>query len=299
MCYHTPVLLKESIDGLGIKPGGTYIDMTYGGGGHSGEILKRLTEGKLIAFDQDSDVLDNVISDKRLILINHNYRFFKNFLRHNGIGEVDGILADLGVSSHQIDIPQRGFSYRFSGNLDMRMNTGSKFTACDLLNDYPVRQLIRVFSEYGEIRNSKRLADMIEEYRTAADIKTTEHLIEAISACIPKNRENSYLSKVFQALRIEVNSEMDALKEMLLQTTDTIIKGGRLVIITYHSLEDRLVKNFIKNGKPEGEVEKDIYGNAAVPFRAVNNKIITAGEAEVKQNVRARSAKLRIAEKII
>lgn len=295
--YHIPILLNESIDGLNIKKDGIYVDVTFGGGGHSKEILRRITTGKLFAFDRDADAKVNEIYNPNFFLFQANYRFFKNFLKYNGVQKIDGLIADLGVSSHQFDTECRGFSYRFESDLDMRMNTGQKGSADVLLNTYSEIQLCEMFSKYGEVENAKKLAASIVEYRKSAKIKTTLQLIEAIRCCYPKHIENKYLAKVFQALRIDVNKETEALKEMLLECDRVIKPKGRLVVITYHSLEDRLVKNYIKNGKFEGEVERDIYGNISVPFEAINRKVIVPNENEIKNNSRARSAKLRIAEK--
>lgn len=298
MGYHTPVLLKESIEGLQIKPNGNYVDVTFGGGGHSREIIKHLNKGKLLAFDQDDDALLNLIDDKRFLFANHNFRFLKNFLRFNKIEKIDGLLADLGVSSHHFDAPERGFSFRFDGDLDMRMNQSAKLSAKNLVNEYSETELAKIFWEYGELKNSRKLAKAIIDHRENKKIVTIKEFTDVLMPYLPKHAEHKFLAKVFQALRIEVNREMEFLKEMLLQTTDVIKPGGRLVVITYHSLEDRIVKNFIKNGKFKGEVEKDFYGNLIVPFKAVNRKIIVPGESEIQENNRARSAKLRIAERV-
>lgn len=298
MGYHTPVLLKESIEGLQIKPNGDYVDVTFGGGGHSREIIKHLNKGKLLAFDQDDDALLNLIDDKRFLFANHNFRFLKNFLRFNKIEKIDGLLADLGVSSHHFDMPERGFSFRFDGDLDMRMNQSAKLSAKNLVNEYSETELAKIFWEYGELKNSRKLAKAIVENRENKKIGTIKEFTDVLMPYLPKHAEHKFLAKVFQALRIEVNREMEFLKEMLLQTTDVIKPGGRLVVITYHSLEDRIVKNFIKNGKFKGEVEKDFYGNLIVPFKAVNRKIIVPSEFEIQENNRARSAKLRIAERV-
>ncbi|MFO7828575.1 MAG: 16S rRNA (cytosine(1402)-N(4))-methyltransferase RsmH [Bacteroidales bacterium] len=298
MGYHTPVLLKESIDGLQIKPQGIYVDVTFGGGGHSREILKNLNDGKLVAFDQDDDALPNLIDDDRFIFVNHNFRFLKNFLKYHGIEKVDGILADLGVSSHHFDQPERGFSFRYDGGLDMRMNRSAKVSAKDIVNQYPEQELAKIFWEYGELKSSRKLAKVIVNHRVNNQINTIKEFTDLLMPFIPKHAEHKFLAKIFQALRIEVNREMDFLKEMLLQTADVIKPGGRLVVITYHSLEDRLVKNFIKNGKFEGEAEKDFYGRIDVPFKAINRKVITPDEKEIVENNRARSAKLRIAERL-
>lgn len=298
MGYHTPVLLKESIEGLQIKPNGDYVDVTFGGGGHSREIIKHLNKGRLLAFDQDDDALLNLIDDKRFLFANHNFRFLKNFLRYNKIEKIDGLLADLGVSSHHFDVPERGFSFRFDGDLDMRMNQSAKISAKDLVNESQEAELAKIFWEYGELKNSRKLARAIVEHRESKRINTIKEFTDILMPYLPKHAEHKFLAKVFQALRIEVNREMEFLEEMLLQTTDVIKPGGRLVVITYHSLEDRIVKNFIKNGKFKGEVEKDFYGNLSVPFKAVNRKIIVPSESEIQENNRARSAKLRIAERV-
>jgi len=297
MEYHRPVMLKECISGLSINPKGIYVDVTFGGGGHSIEILKNITSGKLIAFDQDEEALINRIDDDRFSLLNQNFRYLKNFLRLYNALPVDGILADLGVSSHQIDSPERGFSTRFDGELDLRMDKRKKLTAKDVVTKYTETQLQSVFSQYGEIRNSAKLAASIIQFRNSKVINSTTLLKEAVSDCIDKHTENKYLAQLFQALRIEVNSEMDALKEMLLQTSEVLKPGGRLVVMSYHSLEDRLVKNFIKSGNFDGNIEKDFFGNPIVPLKAINRKPIMASLDEVKENNRARSAKLRIAEK--
>ena len=298
MGYHTPVLLKESIDGLQIKPQGTYADVTFGGGGHSREILKKLNKGKLVAFDQDDDALQNLIDDDRFIFVNHNFRFLKNFLKYHGFETIDGLLADLGVSSHHFDQPERGFSFRYDGDLDMRMNRSARVSAKDIINQYPEQELAKIFWEYGELKNSRKLAKVIVSNRADKEINTIKSFTDLLMPFIPKHAEHKFLAKIFQALRIEVNREMEFLKEMLLQSADVIKPGGRLVVITYHSLEDRLVKNFIKNGKFEGEAEKDLYGRTDVPFKAINRKVITPDEEEIAENNRARSAKLRIAERL-
>lgn len=298
MGYHTPVLLKESINGLQIKPDGIYVDVTFGGGGHSREIIKHINKGKLVAFDQDNDALPNLIDDKRFIFINHNFRFLKNFLKYHEIDQVDGLLADLGVSSHHFDDPERGFSFRFDGELDMRMNQSAKISAKNVVNEYEEGHLANIFWEFGELRNSRKLAKAIVDQRGSKKIETVKEFTNVLMPYLPKHAEYKFLAKVFQALRIEVNREIEFLKEMLFQMIEVIKPGGRLVVITYHSLEDRIVKNFIKNGLFEGEVEKDFFGNIEVPFKAVNRKIIVPGEAEIKENNRARSAKLRIAERI-
>ncbi|HAF28361.1 MAG TPA: 16S rRNA (cytosine(1402)-N(4))-methyltransferase [Bacteroidales bacterium] len=298
MEYHTPVLLKESVDGLEIKPNGIYVDVTFGGGGHSREIIKHINKGKLVAFDQDDDAVPNLIDDKRFVFVNHNFRFLKNFLKYHKIDQVDGILADLGVSSHHFDNPERGFSFRFEGELDMRMNQSSKISAKNVVNEYDEAGLAKLFWEYGELKNSRKLASVIVDQRSTKRIETIKDFTDVLMPYLPKHAEHKFLAKVFQALRIEVNREMEFLKEMLLQTIDVIKPGGRLVVITYHSLEDRIVKNFIRNGQFEGEVEKDFFGNQNVPFKAVNRKIIIPSDMEIENNNRARSAKLRIAERI-
>jgi 16S rRNA (cytosine1402-N4)-methyltransferase len=275
------------------------VDLTFGGGGHSSEILARLDKGTLYAFDQDTDAQRNKLSASNFILIQQNFRFLKKYLKFYKAIPVDGILADLGISSHQIDVPERGFSTRFNALLDMRMNTGSSLTARDIVNSYTEKQLQEVFSEYGEITNSKKLAAVIYTERKKEPLDTVDQLKKAISSCVPKGREHQYYAQLFQALRIEVNDELGALKEMLLQSAEVIAPGGRLVVISYHSLEDRLVKNYISKGKFEGEVEKDFYGKpASVPFQTVIKKPLTPSEEEVKRNPRARSAKMRIAEKL-
>ena len=299
MAYHTPVLLKESVEGLKIKPNGIYVDVTFGGGGHSREILNQLKTGKLIAFDQDEDALKNLIDDKRFLFAHHNFRFLKNFLKYYKINQVDGIIADLGVSSHHFDQPERGFSFRFEGKLDMRMNQQAKVSAADILNNYEERELLRIFWEYGELQNARTLTKAIINGRSSKTLTDIKDLVDLIMPFLPKHAEHKFLAKVFQALRIEVNREMEYLQSMLLQTIDVIKPGGRLVVLTYHSLEDRLVKNFIKSGKFEGEAEKDFYGNLKVPFVAVNRKIIIPSEKEINENNRARSAKLRIAERVL
>jgi len=299
MTYHKPVLADESVSGLNIKPAGSYADLTFGGGGHSKEILKNLNKkGKLIAFDQDPDAINNINPDPRFIFAHANFRFLRNFLRYHNIGKLDGILADMGISSHQIDTAERGFSYLKEAKLDMRMNAGSGKTAAAILNEYSKEELMRVFKEYGEYRKYRELSAIIIKRRSLKAFSETADFIEAIEKLLPKMQEKKFLSMIFQALRIEVNDELGALKEMLVQTTDLMNGGGRLVVLTYHSLEDRLVKNFIKSGNMEGRIEKDFYGNVQVPFKAVNKSVIRPSEKEIELNKRARSAKLRIAEKI-
>jgi 16S rRNA (cytosine1402-N4)-methyltransferase len=297
--YHNPVLLAESIEGLDIKPSGTYVDVTFGGGGHSKEIIGNLNEsGKLYAFDQDDDALANTIDDERFTLINANFKYLKNYLKLYAALPVDGILADLGISSHQIDVPERGFSIRHNAELDLRMNRNQGKSAKDVINQYTEAELKLVFQEYGELPNAGKLARTIVEYRANTEISETSQLITAINSCIPKKIENKYLAMLFQAIRIEVNEELDVLKAFLLQTTECLKPGGRLVVISYHSLEDRLVKNFMKSGNFKGEVEKDFYGNPLTNFKLISRKPIIAGADELQRNNRSRSAKLRIAEKI-
>jgi 16S rRNA (cytosine1402-N4)-methyltransferase len=286
------------VEGLNIKCDGIYVDVTYGGGGHSREILKHLTTGKLYAFDQDDDAFANKVEDEKLVLIKQNFKYMKNFLKMYNALPVDGILADLGVSSHQFDEGTRGFSTRFEGKLDMRMDKSGALTAADIVNTYDEQALVNMFSTYGEVENSKRLAACIVKERASKKINTTEEFKQAIISCIPKMREQQYLAKVFQALRIAVNSELDVLKELLKQSLEVLKPGGRLSVISYHSLEDRLVKNFIKSGNFEGKVEQDFYGNKLVDFKAINRQLITPSEEELKLNNRSRSAKLRIAEKL-
>ncbi len=295
--YHVPVLLNECIEGLNINPKGTYVDVTFGGGGHSREILKHLTTGKLIAFDQDDDAEKNIINDKHFHFVKANFRFFKNYLNYYKINKVDGILADLGISSHHINSEDRGFSFRFEGELDMRMNQNSDFSAKVLLNTYSVDELIKLFREYGEINNAGKLGYAIDSYRKANKLETIPQFLEAINQCVPKFNNNKYLAQVFQSLRIEVNKEMDVLKEFLLQTGEMIKPSGRLVVITYHSLEDRLVKNYMKSGNFEGAIQKDYFGNNLVPFDLINKKVIVPSNSELDENNRSRSAKLRIAAK--
>ncbi len=296
--YHVPVLLKESVDGLNIRPDGMYVDVTFGGGGHSREILKRLGEnGKLIAFDQDKDAQANVIDDVRFRLIPQNFRYIKRFLRVYGYKQVDGILADFGVSSHQFDKPDRGFSTRFEGALDMRMNQDSELSAYEVVNTYEQKRLAEILATYGELRRAKGMARTIVEAREQKAIKTTADLKEVLTRFLPYDKQHKILAQVYQAIRIEVNSELDVIKEFLLQTQDILKTGGRLSVISYHSLEDRLVKRFMRNGMFEGEPERDIYGRVEVPFKPVG-KLIIPEEDEMEVNNRARSAKLRIAERI-
>jgi 16S rRNA (cytosine1402-N4)-methyltransferase len=298
MQYHEPVLLKECIEGLNIKPDGIYVDVTYGGGGHSKEILKHLTTGKLYAFDQDEDAVKNKVTDERLVLIKQNFKYLKNFLKMYNALPIDGLLADLGVSSHQFDEAERGFSTRFDANLDMRMDRSAKLTAAEVLNTYSEDDLKRVFKLYGELDNAGKLAYFIFNSRKEKAINTVSDLKQAIERCVKRGRENQYYAQVFQALRIEVNKELEVLEELLMQSVDVLKPGGRLVIMSYHSLEDRLVKNVMRSGKTEGEIDKDFYGNPLTPFRVITRKPIVPDEEEVERNSRARSAKLRIAEKL-
>ncbi|MDY8136476.1 16S rRNA (cytosine(1402)-N(4))-methyltransferase RsmH [Aquimarina sp. 2201CG5-10] len=298
MEYHNPVLLKETVDGLAIKPDGVYVDVTFGGGGHSKEILTRLgPNGKLFAFDQDQDALDNAIADDRFTLINENFRFIKRFLRFYGVRKVDGILGDFGVSSHQFDVAERGFSTRFEADLDMRMNQSGALSAYNVINDYDEADLKTMFLQYGELRNAPKLARAIVGARKPEPIKTSVELKEVLKPFLPKHKEHKILAQIYQAIRIEVNQEIEVLKEFLLQTSGMLDEKGRISLISYHSLEDRLVKRFIRSGMFEGEPEKDLYGNISVPFKKVGKLIVPTAE-EIAVNNRARSAKLRIAEKI-
>ncbi|NJM79599.1 MAG: 16S rRNA (cytosine(1402)-N(4))-methyltransferase RsmH [Flavobacterium sp.] len=297
MEYHNPVLLKETVDGLNIKPNGVYVDVTFGGGGHSKEILARLGEkGKLIAFDQDLDALKNALDDERFLLINENFRNIKRFLRFHGIKKVDGILADLGVSSHQFDVAERGFSTRFDAELDMRMNQKGALSAYHVINDYDEQEIKRVLFDYGELKNAAAMANVIVGARKDKQIRDSEHLKQVLEKFLPGHKSNKILAQIYQAIRIEVNQEMEVLKEFLEQSLEILEIGGRLSVISYHSLEDRLVKRFMKNGMFEGEPERDFFGNFEVPFKTIGKLIIPSNE-EIKINNRARSAKLRIAEK--
>jgi 16S rRNA (cytosine1402-N4)-methyltransferase len=296
--YHIPVLLEESIDGMNLQPDGIYVDVTYGGGGHSRRILEKLKGGKLVAFDQDKDALQNLADDERLIFVNHNFKFLKNFLRYHGIGKVDGILADLGVSSHDFDQSDRGFSFRFEGKMDMRMNQSAEKDAVKVVNEFDVLHLGEVFRDYGEIKNWRNLAQTIEQARAVQKIDTVKQFLNAIERCVPAKIEKKYLAQVFQALRIEVNGEMEALESFLLSTLDLLKPNGRLVVISYHSLEDRMVKNFMRSGRIDGKTEQDFYGHYHLPLEVITRKVIVPDEQEIRQNPRARSAKLRIAQKI-
>lgn len=298
LTYHVPVLLKESVDGMNIRPDGVYVDVTFGGGGHSREILSRLsTGGRLLGFDQDEDAERNLVDNPHFTFVRSNFRYLHNFLRYHGIEEVDAILADLGVSSHHFDDSERGFSFRFDGALDMRMNKRAGDTAADILNTYEEGRLADLFYLYGELKNSRKLASVIVKTRSVQPIQTIGEFLEIIKPLFGREREKKELAKVFQALRIEVNREMDALKEMLQAATEALKPGGRLVVITYHSLEDRMVKNIMKTGNVEGKMTQDFFGNIQAPFRLVNNRVIIPNEAEIARNPRSRSAKLRIAEK--
>jgi 16S rRNA (cytosine1402-N4)-methyltransferase len=298
MVYHIPALLKESIDGLNIQPDGIYVDVTFGGGGHSKEILNRLETGKLIAFDQDEDAGLNIPSDEKLLFLNQNFRFLRNNLRFNNISSIDGLIADLGVSFHQFDVPGRGFTFRHDAPLDMRMNQTGNVTAAFLLETMDEQSLAEIFYRFGELTDSRRIAREIVAKRTSAPLKTVNDLIDVVGKLAPYRQENKYYAKLFQALRIAVNHEIECLQEMLEQALSVLKTGGRLVVISYHSLEDRVVKNFMKTGNFEGEEKKDFFGNIETPFRLINKKGTTPGDEEIVINSRARSARLRIAEKI-
>lgn len=296
--YHVPVLLEESIDGLNLKKGGIYVDVTFGGGGHSKEILRRMDKScKLYSFDQDEDAERNIVHDERFTFVRSNFRYLKNFLKYYGVEEVDGILADLGVSSHHFDDSERGFSFRFDGKLDMRMNKRAGMTAADILNNYEEEKLADIFYLYGELKNSRKLASVIVKRRSVKPFDTIGDFLETVKPLYGKEREKKEMAKVFQALRIEVNQEMEALKEMLYSATEMLKPGGRLSVITYHSLEDRMVKNIMKTGNIEGKMEQDFFGNVKTPYKTINNKVIVPDDDEIETNPRSRSAKLRIAEK--
>ena len=297
--YHVPVMLNESLDGLNINPKGIFVDVTFGGGGHSREILKRLDQsGRLYGFDQDADAVENIPDDERLVFVRSNFRYLYNFMRYyDAAGQVNGILADLGVSWHHLDDATRGFSFRFDSALDMRMNQQASLTAADVLNGYSEEEISNIFTQYGELRNARRLASAILKARAEKPIATVGDLLEIVKPFEGFDKEKKFLAQVFQALRIEVNDEMSALRDMLRQTMQVLAPGGRLVVITYHSLEDRIVKDFMKTGNFSGEIVKDFYGNIERPFRLINNKVIVPTEEEININPRARSAKLRIAEK--
>ncbi|HNS29053.1 MAG TPA: 16S rRNA (cytosine(1402)-N(4))-methyltransferase RsmH [Tenuifilaceae bacterium] len=299
MAYHVPVLLAESIEGLRIKPKGIYIDLTFGGGGHSRAIIRNLSsKGRLIAFDQDKEALTNRIDDLRFKLVHANFKYLYNYLRYLGVVQVDGILADLGVSSHHFDSPDRGFSYRTDGPLDMRMNRSAQLTAAEVVNSYQPERLKEILEQYGEVPNAKKVVGVICRERERKPIETVQQLRDLVSPLFPVKTLNKELSKFFQAIRIEVNREIESLQRMIGQAADMLVPGGRFVVISYHSLEDRLVKNFFKSGNFEGEVSKDFYGNVTSPFRLVNRKVIVPSDAEIEENPRARSAKLRIGEKV-
>ena len=297
--YHVPVLLEESVDGLDIKPGGIYLDVTFGGGGHSKEILRRLdAEGRLFGFDQDEDAEKNIVDDERFTFVRSNFRYLRNWMRYYGVEQIDGLLADLGVSSHHFDDETRGFSFRFDAPLDMRMNKRDGKTAADVLNDYSEEQLSDIFYIYGELKNARRIAAAIVQARSEKRLETTGDLMKTTEKCFQREREKKEMAKMFQALRIEVNHEMDALKDMLYAACDLLREGGRLSVITYHSLEDRMVKNMMKAGNVEGKVEQDFFGRTDSPLRQIGSKVIVPSEEEQQRNPRSRSAKLRIAERI-
>ena len=297
--YHVPVLLNESIDGLAIKPDGVYVDVTFGGGGHSKEILRRLgKKGHLYSFDQDPDAEKNIVNDDRFTFVRSNFRYLKNWMRYYGVDHINGLLADLGVSSHHFDDETRGFSFRFDAPLDMRMNKRAGTTAAEILNNYNEEQLADIFYIYGELKNARKIAAAITKARNEKRIETTDDFLHVTEKLFQREREKKEMAKMFQALRIEVNHEMDALKEMLNGAMETLCEGGRLSVITYHSLEDRIVKNMMKAGNVEGKVKQDFFGRIEAPFRLVNNKVIVPSDEEQQQNPRSRSAKLRVAEKI-
>jgi len=298
MTYHKAVLLSECIEGLNIKPNGIYVDVTFGGGGHSREILKYLVDGKLFAFDRDGDALENILQDKNLKLIQTNYKNIKRFLRLEGVSKVDGILADLGVSSHQFDVAERGFSFRFDSELDMRMNKSSLLSARKVVNEYSEGDLENLFIKYGEIRISRKVAKLIVLSREEKEIVTTTDLLEVLDGVVSEKRRNQFLSQVFQSIRIEVNQEIESLEQMLIDGVDLLNIGGRFVVLSYHSLEDRLVKNLFKRGNLSGEIEQDFFGNILKKMKEVNRKVIIASDKEQKENNRSRSAKLRVAEKV-
>lgn len=296
--YHIPVLMKDSVDGLNIGSAGVYVDVTFGGGGHSREILSRLdADGHLYSFDQDADAEKNIINDNRLTFVRSNFRYLKNWMRYYGVDHIDGLLADLGVSSHHFDDESRGFSFRFDAPLDMRMNKRDGTTAADVVNTYDEERLADIFYLYGELKNSRKIAAALVKARAAHKIETTQDFIGAVESLFRREREKKDMAKLFQALRIEVNNEMTALKEMLRSATELLRPGGRLSVITYHSLEDRIVKNVMKTGNPEGKMKQDFFGRIETPFTLINNKVITPDDEELANNPRSRSAKLRIAEK--
>jgi 16S rRNA (cytosine1402-N4)-methyltransferase len=295
--YHTPVLLHESIEALCVKSGGIYVDATFGGGGHSREILNRLHKGRLIAFDRDAEAAQNTINNKNFTLVRNNFRYIRNLLRYEGVEQVDGILADLGVSSHQFDTPERGFSFRFDAALDMRMNQQAALTAAKIVNTYSEQDLYYILKMYGEVENAVKVVRCITARRNEQPIATVGALVEAVKPCMPRQAEHKYLAKIFQALRMEVNTEMQALEQLLVQSLKLLKTQARLVVITYHSLEDRMVKNFMRAGNVEGKIEKDFFGKEQTPFVVITKKAITPTEEEIQTNTRARSAKLRVAEK--
>lgn len=297
--YHVAVLLRESVDGLDIKPGGIYVDVTFGGGGHSREILRRLDKtSRLYSFDQDADAENNIVNDERFTFVRSNFRYLRNWMRYYGVEHIDGLLADLGVSSHHLDDESRGFSFRFDAPLDMRMNKRGGKTAANIVNEYSEEQLSDIFYLYGELKNARKIASQLVKVRQEHLIETTGDILNAIGSLFPKDREKKEMAKLFQALRIEVNHEMDALRDMLNAASDLLGKGGRLSVITYHSLEDRIVKNMMKAGNVEGKVKQDFFGRIEAPFKTFNNKPIIPDEEELARNPRSRSAKLRIAEKL-
>ncbi len=298
MIRHEPVMLKECIEGLNIRPDGTYVDATYGGGGHARAIQERLPEGSLIAFDRDKEAGTGLPDESRFLFINGNFRHLTNYMKYYGIKKIDGLIGDLGISSHQLDKPERGFSFRFDGKLDMRMNPDAETKAADVINEYPREKLVAVFREYGEVKNAGGLAEKITKAREQKRLLGINEFIGVIDPCVPRKNRNKYLARVFQALRIEVNDELAALRELLKQATGLLKEGGRMVMVTYHSLEDRLVKNYFRTGNFSGEVKKDFYGNIKAPLKLVNKRVITPSEEEIASNSRARSARLRIAEKI-
>ena len=295
--FHNPVLLNKCIDGLNIKPNGIYVDVTFGGGGHSALILKNLDKGKLFAFDQDKSTNNNAFNDKRFKLFNANFRYIKKFLKMEGVIKIDGLLADLGVSSHQFDVAQRGFSIKLNGDLDMRMNTDSNFSAKEVVNEYSEEDLANIFYKHSDLKNSRKIASKIVVSRKKNSINTTKDLISIISPLVFKKNKNKFLARVFQAIRIEVNDEIKALKDMLLSAVDLLAFQGRLVVISYHSIEDRLVKNLIKKGNFKGDLKKDFFGNPIKSLKEINNKVIVASQQEIEDNPRSSSGKLRIAEK--
>lgn len=299
MPYHIPALLTETVDGLNVKPDGVYVDVTFGGGGHSREIMRRLgKKGKLISFDQDLDAYANRIDDPRFVFVRSNFRYLKNFLRYHGIEKVDGVLADLGVSFHHFDVASRGFSFRMDGELDMRMNVKASQKASDVLNEYSEEDLTRIFRVYGELAQPQKMARAVVRAREEKPFVMVQDLLSVAENLIAKERAKKELACVFQALRIEVNQEMEALKQMLTQTSEVLKEGGRLSVLSYHSLEDRLVKNFMKTGNFDGKIEKDFYGNVIAPLKMTSNKVIVPSAEEVERNPRSRSAKLRVAEKL-